>query len=59
MRRSLFVPQYDTEIHRNKTQAEAEQIIRDARARPGFEQANMFPEADGEFTVVLIFRIGE
>lgn len=50
------MPQYRTEIHRNLSQSEAETLIRDARRRPGFEQANMFPEADGEFTVVLIFR---
>ena len=53
------MPQFRTEIHKNKTQQEAEQIIRDARGDPGFEQANMFPEADGEFTVVLIFHDGE
>ncbi|QKK09762.1 MAG: hypothetical protein HND58_17390 [Planctomycetota bacterium] len=47
---------YRTEIHRNKSQQEAEQILRDARDDPEFEQGNMYPEDDDEFTVVLIFR---
>ena len=47
---------YRTEKHENKSQADAEAIIRRARKDPNFEQANLFPEDDGEFTVIIIYR---
>ena len=52
------MPEFRTEIHKDKTKQEALKIMEDARGKPGFAQANLLPEPDREFTVVLIFNDG-